>query len=282
MQSVLTFLGLNQTQRFMKERSPLFSKEFESRLSTFGLIPSDFYKTLSDNHCVIAGSFPLQVFLGETYENSDIDIFGIKVNTNGVNTYLSQFYTGVYQEYPDPKGYFGFDKGTNNFIICEVIKYTLPRITIQVISFLNTGQKKPIIHNTGDITSEFTFERFDFDFCKIAYDGSTLWIENPESLATKSCSVKLLRCTQKTIGRMEKYESRGFTFLNKEDILEYLNPSDSESESSDSLEIQSEWGSTQSNSESETVGSNSESNGTNSEDDDLPPLVTLDELIRST
>lgn len=46
-----------------------------NRLNELGLDGETFCHQLAKFKCLMAGSFPLQCLLGETYENSDIDIF---------------------------------------------------------------------------------------------------------------------------------------------------------------------------------------------------------------
>lgn len=68
-----------------------------------------------------------------------------------------------------------------------------------------------IIHMTS---LEEVFRGFDFDFCKVWFDGKEFHAAEPESVRTQTCTISndpvRLR---KSNERIPKYESRGFTII---------------------------------------------------------------------
>lgn len=56
------------------------------------------------------------------------------------------------------------------------------------------------------------FSGFDFDFCKVWFDGSHFHIKCPEAVLTRTCSINDdLVVLRKADVRIPKYEARGFT-----------------------------------------------------------------------
>lgn len=54
------------------------------------------------------------------------------------------------------------------------------------------------------------FYGFDFDFCKIRFDGKNILIEDPISVFNKSCVVKNIYVMRNKDERVKKYTNRGF------------------------------------------------------------------------
>ena len=245
MNTVLTYLGLNPTQRFISEKSAAFKTRLDWTLNNYGLDPEVLYNLLSQNNCVIAGSLPLSVLLEEPWTPSDINIFGSTESVVEINNYLSEYFNGGNWYSDSDTDFFGYTIEDNIF---HTTSYSLPKINIDVTSFdtWTSSQTKLFV--------EELFGYFDFDFCKIAFDGNDLYIDSPESLFTRSTNVKLLQTYHLTLNRVDRYISRGFKIDNVAEIHEYL----------DSL-LEYE------NSESESETSESE-NSESSESDEVPEL----------
>lgn len=55
---------------------------------------------------------------------------------------------------------------------------------------------------------------FDFDFCKVSFDGDTFTILHPEAVKNKECQYKSTHHDDKlALARKSKYEKRGYKFL---------------------------------------------------------------------
>ena len=130
---------------------------------------------------VLCGGIVLQTILGETWD-SDIDIFT-------TNKDLTSFEFGTWQS---------VQKESSYMIVPGVIKV-----------YTNVNDKIDIIQITS---LEEVFAGFDFDFCKVWFDGQHFHIKHPESVLTKTCFVNDdLISLRKAEIRIPKYESRGFT-----------------------------------------------------------------------
>ena len=249
MNTVLTYLGLNPTQRFISERSADFKSRLDWSLNSYGLDPEVLYDLLSQNNCVIAGSLPLSVLLEEPWTPSDINIFGTTESVVAINNYLSKYFNdGWNWNLDDDTDFFGYDTEDDVF---HTTSYSLPKTNIRVTSF-NTWTS-----TQTKLFVEELFDYFDFDFCKVAFDGNDLYINSPESLFTRSTNVKLLRVNDSTLHRIDEYISRGFKIDNVAEIHEYL----------DSFEYESSESSSEFSSEE-----SSESNSESSDSDEVPEL----------
>ena len=61
-------------------------------------------------------------------------------------------------------------------------------------------------------TYEKLFSRFDFNFCKVGFDGYKLHIYDPESIRKRTHILDPTRHTSRIDGRVLKYCERGFIF----------------------------------------------------------------------
>ena len=137
----------------------------------------------------LCGGLVLQTILGETWD-SDIDIFT-------TNRDLTQFDFGTWTSVEKESAY---------TIIPGVIKVYSGCVTS---NDQNSDQKIDIIQMTS---LEEAFSGFDFDFCKVWFDGYHFHIKHPEAVLSKTCTINNdLVTLRKADVRIPKYESRGFT-----------------------------------------------------------------------
>jgi hypothetical protein len=158
-----------------------------------------FLSILKQQEAITAGSFPLQVFLGEKWEGSDLDIF-MKMPKTLSGSLIHKFLEGICYSHkiltPD-------DMQNNHYAkFKSVHEYTLASgFRIQLICI-----------DTNYMSPESVISQFDFDFCKIAWCFSLdkLYITNRKSIETRSCTYNLKLNNNKSTERIHKYELRGF------------------------------------------------------------------------
>lgn len=184
--------------------------QIKQRLTELGIDAEDFCQKLWDTKCVMAGSFPLQCVLGEKWDESDIDIFGINENLDDEDVnrlcdyanykyfkddeinkhsfakptysphdfekYLWLKYVPYFSSNIDRKaGVRGPIANNYTYLGIEYIRnYKFPNIDIQFI------ECDPTVHTKSDKA----LDTFDLDFCKISFDGKCItsnqkWYEIP-------------------------------------------------------------------------------------------------------
>lgn len=142
----------------------------------YNLILESFFKDT-----VLCGGLVLQVALDEYWE-TDIDLFTTKDDLKSIGDHPFRVY---------PRG-------------CTMI----PGVKQCYSGVLENNASMDIIHITSlaDL-----FSGFDFDFCKIWYDGTSLHMINREAVETKSCTVNVdADHMRKPEERIKKYRQRGF------------------------------------------------------------------------
>ena len=143
-----------------------------NRLNSMGLDGELFCQNLKSNGCLMAGSFPLQCLLGETYKGSDIDVFVARPNvfkTDGKNH-------DDHQLRKELRNYKGFEQWLNNkyhvkakpnvYLIRDVIcsrKYQItPEACVNIVLVDTKDLEKHILNS------------FDLSFCQTIFDGEVL------------------------------------------------------------------------------------------------------------
>lgn len=178
----------------------------------------ELFEMLLKTNSVIAGSYPLQVYLGEKWNKSDLDIFTFSEEMikyleekygNGVNItikYLSKKHKNSKYKYFSEQG--KLDK---------VIEFkTETDFKVQVIRYMDLIEDVNVV--------DYTFDRFDFNFCKVGFDGKELHIFDKNSVINKMTNYDLNhKLTPKTLERLLKYEKRGFVLINKQDFIKKFN-----------------------------------------------------------
>jgi hypothetical protein len=186
------------------------------------------------DNCVMAGSFPLQVLLGEKYENSDIDIF-ISNSDNKYNfdfyydkissdlemycllnsskkTFMSSYTTCCRTNYGFTKNYTKIDPR-----ISSVMTYSVKKIDIQFVRINFDGSEH--VKNNMEV---YINKSFDLSFCKVMFDGNDFIIHKDILVDVMNKRGKWAGIGKPSIEneaiRIEKYESRGFTITNKKDL----------------------------------------------------------------
>lgn len=166
----------------------------------------EFCTELKKSKAVIAGSYPLQVYHSKTWAGSDIDIFATDIET--LLPLLEKYY-GKAVSIRKKEPYSQSKERYADFTKCNVYDFMAPKIKVQLVHILE-------LPNSTDI-----IERFDFDFCKIYFDGEKMYLN--KSVKTMTCQYDESRHINKvTYHRMTKYEGRGFKITNREGIIQSL------------------------------------------------------------
>jgi len=178
--------------------------------SVFGNDYNLFVLAMSQSKAVLSGSFILQCILGETWENSDIDIYVgneqsnnimdkfLKSITNNAETDDNALYKAAYE------------------IINNITNYHLDNLKIQVVQ-IRTNNKYSLwnhVNNTG------------FDVCKnrLYYSANgnlQLQLTNYKE-AIHKCTTFIIQNIDDFYYRIEKYSKRGFKFKPKYHKLMYV------------------------------------------------------------
>ncbi len=166
-QNVLTSAKANQIYR--DEALNLSQLSVIRRLDKMGLNGQVITDKLIEFKGLMAGSFPLQCVLGETYENSDIDIF-MRVSQKIPQHQYNLFDNWIYETY-------GTSSSCHEYIIKGVLnsrKYQItPKICINLINVSDPDLKK------------FVKDTFDFSFCQVTFDGYKLDCPYPDLTLNK-------------------------------------------------------------------------------------------------
>ena len=134
-----------------------------------------------NSNTVLCGGLVLQTILGENW-NTDIDIFTTEHLTSIDGLQFNRCCDDSYTIIPGVK-----DLYRGEFY----------------------GVKIDIIHMTS---LDDVFSGFDFDFCKVSFDGQHFHMKNPYSVLHKVCTLhESAVCLKKASERIPKYEARGFT-----------------------------------------------------------------------
>ena len=152
-----------------------------------------------DHNKVLCGGLVLQTILGEEWK-TDIDIF----TTDRVLTSIG------------PIPFKEMKKESEYLVVPGVFKVYHGTICGKVHDTIN-GQTNNTVEDIGiDIihisSLDDVFAGFDFDFCKVWFDGYNFHMKAPNSVLDKVCTVDEDSVTlRKAETRIPKYESRGFT-----------------------------------------------------------------------
>lgn len=214
---VFNYLFPYQTKNVLKTTNSEYKQKLSKRLKSEGIDDVELFEKLKETRSFISGGFALQVYLGEKWQDSDLDIF---TDNNNINHYLRK----KYKSYNLPERDFDYyDLFTIDYREYQekyklyISNYKSPsNLNIQVIrkggeSLLPTPTKELI---------ETIHSEFDFDFCKVAFDGENLYIDKPKSLINRIGYVnsKYLHkpITPTLLSRIQKYSKRGFTIIQTE------------------------------------------------------------------
>jgi len=165
----------------------------------------EFNTQLKKTGSIIAGSYPLQVFHNLTWMWSDIDIF---TNNLAMLYYLEQHLgrstilkRGHYNHY-------NHHDGNYTFLRCRVYEFHSGPKPIQLIYMFNKA------------TNEEVVQKFDFEFCRAAYDGEKLELSEAAKNKEGAFDCSKRQATKKTLSRLSKYEKRGFKVTNRAQLVE--------------------------------------------------------------
>lgn len=173
-----------------------FYTALHNRLEEKGINFEQFIEWLKTNKAIIAGSYILQVLIGEKWKGSDIDVYIMGYDYTPLpNAKLA--YSEIYK----PKNY------KNNDIL-RVTEWSIgdkdDPTTVQIMNI------SPVVHSN---LTKF-IDLYDLDFCKVIFDGSKLNIMYPESIKTRT---SVYNCITDWNGRKDyrtqKYIKRGFKII---------------------------------------------------------------------
>jgi hypothetical protein len=156
-------------------------------------------------NCFISGSSIIQSILDEHYDDSDIDIYVPIAHKNLIK--VNQFKN--FQITNDTNRHYR-SLSSGDIKICRVVDYQSDKGNkIQLIYVKIKNNRQSII----DYLAGF----FDFDICKNFYRFNDIYIKNLYQILNKELHFKLdndLWNINKTLGRINKYQSRGFKLIN--------------------------------------------------------------------
>lgn len=174
---------------------------------------------LRDTGAIIAGSSVLQIFLGESFEDSDLDIY---VPIQYINLWKSNLLQLGFEErsvyYSTPyRQSFLFQNG-----IKQVMTFKHPDIEndkkhIQLMSVRKKTYPREVVGT------------FDLSFCKCWYDGANFYALDPLGISQKTgylaenYAQKLIDGSWIMTKRVTKYHNRGFTIKVPENFHTQVN-----------------------------------------------------------
>ncbi len=215
-----------------------------NNLNKLGIDGIEFCNKIKQYGCLMAGSYPLQCLLGESYPDSDIDIF-IKENSENVdidNKYYYDFETWLYEKYP-------VKSESTTYVIRDVIRSRKTQIT-------KLGLVNIVIVSTENL-HQYINDNFDLSFCQTTFDGDNFKYNELTlkkiGYRTNQDTIKAFHCQQiansyqysgsnrvtdididieqRLNQRLNKYQNRGFIItpnpliiheMNKEELLDMV------------------------------------------------------------
>ena len=207
------------------------------RLNDMGLNADTIIKLLKrSNNCVMSGSFPLQVLLNETYENSDIDFFvdhedpkyDFDFTGSTISSDLEMFCALDAQ---NKSLTYGYDEYVSDYkMVCKPHYHKIdPRIHSTVTYEMNKNNLQFVKIDAGkgkkDMT-DYINRAFDFSFCKVVFDGEYFLIHkdifNDVMKKKGEWFTRDFESIENELIRIVKYKKRGFTITNEDKIKRYL------------------------------------------------------------
>jgi hypothetical protein len=200
----------------------------ETRLkSVFGDRYDEFRRTVARLGGYLSGSFILQVILGETWDQSDLDVY---VNSHLITGLVQKEFTWVNHGLSIPKYKVdtdGISKYLMDLFSCTEYTihtqqemdngYGLCLKLSHVIKFTFSGIKIDLV--VVDCTVPFFIGQFDFDFNRVYYDLYTVYAFDWDAIRNKKTVNRYARSryniseTNKyfdNMSRIQKYIARGF------------------------------------------------------------------------
>ena len=177
----------------------------------------------------IAGSFPVQILLGDVYDSSDIDIF---FKSKEIKEY-NKFSTWIFEKFACCSSYNGSLYNHENIMSSRTYNVN-EKLRLNVIYV-----------NVENLEDHFT--NFDLSFCRTIFDGNELrylpdtlrkegvintvesfigsyrfaFYKNLKPLNEESDSLTIKVYLNILSSRITKYENRGFVITNKEILSKY-------------------------------------------------------------
>lgn len=183
-----------------------FKKSLKERLRNTGLNIDEFLEVVKESNCIIAGGLILQVYSRQNWEESDMDIFAF--GDCLVETYLTK------QKFDKTVHVSNLKNNYEGYTAERICEYITP-----------TGFKIQVMWSTGYEKKAVDYlDKFDFEFCKIGYDGKDLSIVGYDAIQNKYSNFDFEKRTPTgtTYKRLIKYEKRGFHITNKNELIEKI------------------------------------------------------------
>ncbi len=200
------------------------------------------FTIIKRENAIISGSFVLSAVLDNKFKSNDIDIY-IQGKYDKEHPIL-QFFTNLGPKISNKYRYIKI-KGKYNVRIESISSHTpystnpvnkIVNLTITYNDFDNNccGCIKLQLIFIEEDPYHFINNNFDFDFCKVSFDGDTFKSEHFDKITNLTgsiCDKYLDSCWNletktsryriaKTIERIDKYMKRGFTIDNKYQLLD--------------------------------------------------------------
>lgn len=199
--------------------------EFLDKLDIDG---SKIVEIITNNNAIIAGSCPLQILLGETYENSDIDIF-VKINVlSGIDLKSQPIFKDIDENFTVGEIKYKNNKKINyetrdinhetNKINYETSDINYETNKVHSTAYVSINDK--VILNfvfTKNDPVEFVVKKFDMSQCQTFFDGKIMYFHE-ETLEKKGLAFKVSENFNKYLkenlrDRIVKYQQRNFTII---------------------------------------------------------------------
>ena len=173
-----------------------FDENLRYRLKEDGIDAKSLINWLKYNKGIIAGSYILQIILGERWEGSDIDVYITHYN-NTKPPNAEQLSNIVYKR-----------KFYKNKDILGVTEWSIGKKSDPII--LQIMHINSLIHH--NLTN--FIDQYDLDFCKVIFDGFKLNVMYPDSVKTRtSVYNRITDWNGRKEYRTQKYIKRGFKVI---------------------------------------------------------------------
>jgi hypothetical protein len=191
--------------------------------SYFGERYQDFKKVMIKSETVISGSFILQMILGETWKDSDIDMYLLheknKESQNAYGTWLTNlenfFYTDHNWDISVDRAHARYDG-----------MFLDAKKTTRMESIREYDSKRPdsfryfqVITLCAESVRTMIEKHYDFRICKNGFyydeEGCHIWITAIRDIVEKKTIFEAGWNHEYSMRRAEKYTKRGFTFISR-------------------------------------------------------------------
>jgi hypothetical protein len=190
----------------------IVKQQLNRRLREFGFDPKTFLADLAATDARITGSFALQVILGETFSDSDLDIFchqrdHVKLHESHI---LSKNYTWIAppKKETDNEDESSDDDSKGNYEAQEGVSEPSLADIVKVQSYSYQGKKVQFVIIKDSVPIMDHIDKFDISFCKVSFDGKKFNVPNSKNTLQKIGFIPFGFPIRQE--RVAKYKARGF------------------------------------------------------------------------